>query len=396
MKSTPNSNRTHVSLFGKTNSGKSSLLNAITNQNISIVSEQKGTTTDSVTKPMELIPYGPVLFIDTAGLDDSGALGELRVKKALSELNRTDFALVILDGSNLDYDFYLSLTSNLKKHNIPFLTVVNKCDLLNSDDREKINSLFLDAIFISTKNEKDILNLKNQLIKKLNVLEDEPTLLGKLLPYNSFIVMVVPIDSEAPKGRLILPQVQMLRDALDHGIKSLVVRDTELENTLNNFNKIDLIITDSQAFNKVDKLVNNRFKLTSFSILFANQKGDLKTFIEGVKVLDNLTDGDKVLIAETCSHNTSHEDIGRIKIPNLIKKYTSKQIIFEFKMGKDFPEDLSEYSLIIHCGACMINKKLMESRIKISKNNHIPITNYGIVISYLTGILDKSIEIFEF
>lgn len=394
MHSTPNSNRKHIGIFGKTNSGKSSLLNSILEQEISIVSDKKGTTTDSVTKAMELIPFGPVLFIDTAGLDDTSDIGHLRIEKALKELKRTDFALIVMDSNEIDLDFYNEHLQLLKKYNIPHLFILNKIDILDSESLSKLKNDFPNAIFISTRDRNTILNLKEILIKNLNQLEEEPTLIGDILPYNSTIVMVVPIDSEAPKGRLILPQVQLLRDCLDHGIKSYVVRDTELESALKDLKHVDLIVTDSQAFKKVDQIVNNRFKLTSFSILFARQKGDLASFVQGVKTIENLKDGDKILISESCTHNTSHEDIGRVKIPNLLKRYTEKQIIFDFKMGKDFPENLEEYALVIHCGSCMLNKKIMQTRIEESMGRNVPITNYGIVIAYLTDILEKSIEIF--
>ncbi|MGL6154314.1 MAG: [FeFe] hydrogenase H-cluster maturation GTPase HydF [Cetobacterium sp.] len=395
MLNTPNANRTHIGIFGKMNSGKSSLLNAITNQNISIVSNFKGTTTDSVLKSMELIPYGPVLFIDTAGLNDSGEVGNLRVKKALDELKRVNFALFIMDGKDIDDSFYKEQLLNYKKYNIPHLLIINKKDLLSEEEIKYLVNKYPEALIVSSNNSEDILNLKEHLINKLTIEESEPSLLGGLLPYNSLIVLVVPIDSEAPKGRLILPQVQILRDALDNGIQSIVVRDTELEEVLNKFKNIDLIITDSQAFKKVNEIVADRYPLTSFSILFARQKGDLKTFIEGIKAINNLKDGDYILISESCSHNTSHEDIGRVKIPNLLKKYTLKQINFEYSMGKDFPDDLNKYALIIHCGSCMLNKKIMMNRIAEVKKNNVPITNYGVALAYLTGILEKSTKIFN-
>lgn len=395
MLNTPNANRTHIGIFGKMNSGKSSLLNAITNQNISIVSNFKGTTTDSVLKSMELIPYGPVLFIDTAGLNDSGEVGNLRVKKALDELKRVNFALFIMDGKDIDDSFYKEQLLNYKKYNIPHLLIINKKDLLSEEEIKYLANKYPEALIVSSNNSEDILNLKEHLINKLTIEESEPSLLGGLLPYNSLIVLVVPIDSEAPKGRLILPQVQILRDALDNGIQSIVVRDTELEEVLNKFKNIDLIITDSQAFKKVNEIVADRYPLTSFSILFARQKGDLKTFIEGIKAINNLKDGDYILISESCSHNISHEDIGRVKIPNLLKKYTLKQINFEYSMGKDFPDDLNKYALIIHCGSCMLNKKIMMNRIAEVKKNNVPITNYGVALAYLTGILEKSTKIFN-
>ncbi|MGL4687570.1 MAG: [FeFe] hydrogenase H-cluster maturation GTPase HydF [Fusobacteriaceae bacterium] len=395
MKNTPNSNRLHIGIFGKTNSGKSSLINAITDQNISIVSEIEGTTTDSVTKAMEFLPFGPVLFIDTAGLEDNTPLGKLRVKKTLEELKRSDFALLVIDATKIDILFYKEQEKQFKKYNIPFLLVLNKADLLSSEEIEKVKNIFSKGVFVSTLNKKSIFNLKDEILKEIKKDQEEPKLLGDLVPYNGKVLMVVPVDSEAPKGRLILPQVQLIRECLDHGIKSYVVRDSELQSALEDIKNIDLVVTDSQAFKSVDKILNNQAKLTSFSILFARQKGDLNSLVNGVKSLKNLKDGDKILIAETCTHNTSHEDIGRIKIPKLIKKYSGKDIKFDFAAGKDFPENLSEYSLVIHCGACMINKKLMQSRIDESLDSKVPITNYGLVIAEVTGILDKSLEVFK-
>ncbi|MGL5349815.1 MAG: [FeFe] hydrogenase H-cluster maturation GTPase HydF [Cetobacterium sp.] len=395
MKNTPNSNRLHIGIFGKTNSGKSSLLNAITEQNISIVSDIEGTTTDSVTKAMEFLPFGPVLFIDTAGLEDNTPLGRLRVKKSLEELKRTDFALLVMDATKIDMAFYKDQEIQFRKYNIPFQLILNKSDLLTDETRSTIKKIFPKSIFVSTKDRSSILNLKNEILKEIQKETEEPKLLGDLVPYNGKVLMVVPVDSEAPKGRLILPQVQVIRECLDHGIKSYVVRDTELESALEDIKNIDLVVTDSQAFKNVDKILNNRAKLTSFSILFARQKGDLEDLVRGVKKLKSLNHGDRILIAETCTHNTSHEDIGRVKIPKLVRNYCGKEIEFDFMGGKDFPEDLSKYSLVIHCGACMINKKLMQSRIDESMSLNVPITNYGLVIAEVTGILDKSLEIFK-
>ncbi len=395
MKNTPNSNRLHIGIFGKTNSGKSSLLNAITEQNIAIVSEIEGTTTDSVVKAMEFLPFGPVLLIDTAGLEDNTPLGKLRVKKTLEELKRTDFAILVMDATKIDMAFYKDQEIQFKKYNIPFLFVINKDDLLTENEKDVIKKIFPRAIFASTKNRDSILMLKENILKEIIKEKEEPKLLGDLVPYNGKVLMVVPVDSEAPKGRLILPQVQLIRECLDHGIKSYVVRDTELESALEDIKDIDLVVTDSQAFKNVDKILNNRVKLTSFSILFARQKGDLNDLVRGVKKLKSLNHGDKILIVETCTHNTSHEDIGRVKIPKLVKNYTGKEIEFTFVGGKDFPEDLSKYALVIHCGACMINKKHMQSRIDESMSLNVPITNYGLVIAEVTGILDKSLEIFK-
>ncbi|MGL6100203.1 MAG: [FeFe] hydrogenase H-cluster maturation GTPase HydF, partial [Fusobacteriaceae bacterium] len=331
----------------------------------------------------------------TAGLEDNTPLGELRVKKTLSELRRTDFGILVMDSTKIDIEFYKAQECRFKKYNIPFILVLNKVDLLSDLEIDAIKNLFKSPVLVSTLNRDSILNLKNEILKGIEKTVEEPKLLGDLVQYNGKVVMVVPVDSEAPKGRLILPQVQLIRECLDHGIKSYVVRDTELQSALEDIKDIDLVVTDSQAFKNVDKILNNRAKLTSFSILFARQKGGLEELVEGVKTLKNLKDGDKVLIAETCTHNTSHEDIGRVKIPKMVKQYCGKEIEFNFATGKDFPENLSEYSLVIHCGACMINKKLMQSRIDESKESLIPITNYGLVLAEVTGILDKSLEVFK-
>ena len=395
MQTTPNSNRTHIIFLGATNSGKSSLLNAITEQEISIVSDIKGTTTDSVKKAMELIPFGPVLFIDTAGFNDDTELGKLRIEKTLKEIKKSDFAIYVIDGNNFDEEAEKTYKENLalmKKYNLPFITAVNKSELLSDEKKEEIKKIVKEPYFISAKSRESILDFKKILIEKLDVLEEEPSLLKGIVEYGDTVVMVVPIDSEAPKGRLILPQVQILRDALDNGVKVIVTRDTELAAVLEENKNIKLIITDSQAFKIVDKIVADRYPLTSFSILFAKQKGDLNKFIAGIEVIKNLKEGAKILIAETCSHNTSHEDIGRVKIPTLLQKKTGKHFDFSFSMGKDFPDDLEKFDLIIHCGGCMITRKTMENRIAECENAGVKVTNYGMIIAYLTGILEKSIK----
>ncbi|MGL4402390.1 MAG: [FeFe] hydrogenase H-cluster maturation GTPase HydF [Fusobacteriaceae bacterium] len=395
MQNTPNSNRKHIGIFGKTNSGKSSLLNCIIEQDLAIVSDTKGTTTDSVVKAMELLPYGPVLFIDTAGLDDSGILGDMRVQKALSEIKRCDLALFLVSGEDLDFNFYHNQVEIFKKYNLSHMLIISKDEFLSHEKKKEIKSFYPHAHFVSANRWESTIHLKEEIIKSLEKVEEDPSLLGDILPYGSTVVMVVPIDSEAPKGRLILPQVQLLRDCLDNGIKSYVVRDTELETALLDLKNIDLIITDSQAFQEVDTITNGRFPLTSFSILFARQKGELCSLVHGAKTIDSLLDGANILIAETCTHNTSHEDIGRVKIPNLLRKKTGKNFNFHFKMGNSFPENLNQYDLIVHCGACMINRKNMQNRIDFALEKNIPITNYGLLIAQLNGILDKSIEIFK-
>lgn len=394
MNNTPNANRTHIIILGDTNSGKSSLLNAITEQEISIVSNIKGTTTDPVKKAMELIPFGAVLFIDTAGFNDDSKLGKIRVEKTLIEIKKSNFGIYVIDPNNYDLKEYNKRISLLKKYNIPFITVINKEDSINTIQKEKLKSIFYKPYFLSTKNKKSVLTFKNFLIKKLNIIEDEPSLLKGLLNYSDTALLVVPIDSEAPKGRLILPQVQLIRDALDNGIKLIITRDTELASVLNENKNIKLIITDSQAFKKVDSIVNNRYPLTSFSIIFARQKGNLNEFIKGIKFIENLKNGANILIAETCSHNTSHEDIGRYKIPKLLEEKTGKKFNFSFSMGNTFPNNLSNFDFIIHCGGCMITKKNMENRIKECTDINLKITNYGVVLAYATGILEKSLKPF--
>ena len=395
MNTTPNANRKHIAIFGNTNSGKSSLLNAIIGQEISIVSSVKGTTTDPVTKAMELLPFGPVVFIDTAGLNDSTELGAVRIKRTRKVLQSTDFAIYVMDASEIDEDTYKLAIEDFKKYGIKYITVVNKIDSVTKNELEVIKNRIKDAVFVSADKNEGILEFKDILISKLNENEVPETILGDILEYNSKVIMVIPVDSEAPKGRIILPQVQLMRDCLDHGIKSYIVRDSELESALEDIKDVDLVVTDSQAFKFVNSVVPPNIKLTGFSVLFARYKGDLKTFVDGVYAVEKLKDGSRILIAESCTHNHSHEDIGRVKIPKLLKEYTKKDLVFEFKMGQDFPEDLEKYDLVIHCGSCMLNKKIMQTRIDCCYEANINITNYGIILAYLNGILERSIEIFD-
>lgn len=395
MNTTPNANRKHIGIYGNTNSGKSSLMNKILGQDISLVSNVEGTTTDPVQKAMELIPFGPVLLIDTAGLEDKSQLGEIRVKKSFEYLKRLDFAIYVVDGKNLDVDTYKKWKREANKYNIKHMVVVNKLDRLSDDERSNINNIFDNPLFISAKNNENIDKLKDELIKSLEQDEEDKPIVGDLLPYGSNVVLVVPIDSEAPKGRIILPQVQVIRDCLDHGIKTYVVRDTELEDALKDIKNIDLVITDSQAFKEVDKIVPKEINLTSFSILFARQKGELSDFLEGSNKLKNLKPGNKILICESCTHNVSHEDIGRVKIPRMLTKIAGGELNLEYKVGYDFDEDVEKYDMVIHCGACMVNRKSVINKINLCKEKNVPITNYGLVIAYFTGILDRSVEIFK-
>lgn len=390
MNNTPNANRKHVAIFGNTNSGKSSLMNYILNQDISLVSDVMGTTTDPVKKAMELIGVGPILLIDTAGLEDTTVLGEMRRKKTMDVLKNTDVALFILDGSSPDLNSFYRWKEDAKKYNIHFIVVLNKSEIANIGIVDSIKEKNKNVICTSTVTGAGIDELKELIGELIKKEEEDKSLIGDLVPYGGKVILVVPIDSEAPKGRLILPQVQLIRDCLDNGIKSYVVRDTELESALNDIKDVDLVVTDSQAFKEVSKIVPEDIKLTSFSILFARQKGDLKTFIQGVNAIRNLKKGSKVLISESCSHNVSHEDIGMVKIPNLLKKFVGEDIEIVHRMGNDFPEDIEKYNLIIHCGACMINRKTVINRVNICKEKSVPITNYGVVLAFLTGILERS------
>lgn len=395
MNSTPNSNRKHIGIYGNTNSGKSSLMNKILNQDISLVSNIEGTTTDPVQKAMELIPFGPILLIDTAGLEDKSELGTIRIKKSFEFLKRLDFAIYVVDGKNADVDTYKMWKKEANKYNISHIVVVNKLDRLNDDEIENINKLFDNPLLISAKEDKNIDKLKDKLIKSLEIEEEDKPILGDILPYGSKVVLVVPIDSEAPKGRIILPQVQVIRDCLDHGIKTYVVRDTELSEAINELDNIDLVVTDSQAFKEVESIIPSYMNLTSFSILFARQKGELKDFLKGCEKLKDLKIGDKILICESCTHNVSHEDIGRVKIPRMLKKLAGGDLDIEYKVGYDFKDDVEKYDLIIHCGACMVNRKSIINKINICREKNVPITNYGMVIAYFTNILERSVSIFE-
>lgn len=395
MNITPNANRKHIGIYGNTNSGKSSLMNKILGQEVSLVSSVEGTTTDPVQKAMELIPFGPILLIDTAGLEDKSELGSVRIKKSYEYLKRLDFAIYVVDGKHIDFDTYKVWKKEANKYNVKHIVVVNKIDLLAEEEISSIKKLFNDVIFTSVKNNEGIETLKEELIKNLEQEEEDKPIVGDLLPYGSKVVLVVPIDSEAPKGRIILPQVQVIRDCLDHGIKTYVVRDTELNEAINELDDIDLVITDSQAFKEVESIIPKEMNLTSFSILFARQKGELSEFLEGTKKLDTLKPNDKVLICESCTHNVSHEDIGRVKIPKMLKKIAGGDIDIEYKVGYDFDESIEEYDLIIHCGACMVNRKSVINKINTCKEKNIPITNYGMVIAYFTGILDRSVSIFK-
>src|SRR5699024_10337898 len=379
MNTTPNANRKHIGIYGNTNSGKSSLMNKILGQDISLVSNLEGTTTDPVQKAMELIPFGPILLIDTAGLEDKSQLGEIRVRKSLDYLKRLDFAIYVVDGKNLDIDTYKKWKREANKYNIKHMVVVNKLDRLSEDEIHNINNIFDNPLFVSAIKNENLDKLKEELITNLEQDEEDKPIVGDLLSYGSTVILVVPIDSEAPKGRIILPQVQVIRDCLDHGIKTYVVRDTELEEALKEIKNVDLVITDSQAFKEVDKIVPKNINLTSFSILFARQKGELSDFLDGAKKLKDLKPGDNILICESCTHNISHEDIGRVKIPRMLNKIAGGDLNLEYKVGYDFNEDVEKYDMVIHCGACMVNRKSVVNKINLCKEKNITITNYGLV-----------------
>ena len=390
--------RLHIGIFGKTNVGKSSFLNKITNQDISIVSDIAGTTTDVVEKSMELLPIGPVTFLDTAGINDFSELGKDRVEKTLKILNRTDVGVIICDFNGID-NFEKDLIQNLNELKIPFIIVINKTDIQEVNDTilTELNSICPHILITSTKTDNDLtLRFKEILVKLLpEEFVNSPKIAGDLIPEKSTVILVTPIDKEAPKGRLILPQVQTIRDLLDSNCITIVVKESELQDTLDNLkNPPSLVITDSQAFKTVDAIVPNDIPLTSFSILFARLKGDLSEFEKGAKAIENLKDGDKVLILESCTHHAIEDDIGKVKIPRLLKQKTGKELIIEHYSGHDFPE-ISQYSLIIHCGACMTNRREILSRILISSQKQVPITNYGITISYCLGILDRALNIFK-
>ena len=390
--------RLHIGIFGKTNVGKSSLLNRITNQDVSIVSNIAGTTTDVVEKTMELLPIGPVNFLDTAGINDSTALSSERIEKTMKIINRTDVAIVVCDYNGID-DYERNLIEKFNELKIPFMIFINKTDEKSpSDSIIKDLKNYTKHILLSSVKTDDLIvfKIKELLVKLLpEDFVNSPKIVGDLIPQGSTVILVIPIDKEAPKGRIILPQVQTLRDLLDNNCVSVVVKESELKSTIDNL-KIapSLVVTDSQAFKNVSEIVPENIPLTSFSILFARLKGDLNAFSQGAKSIEKLQDGDRVLILESCTHHAIEDDIGRVKIPNLLRKKTGKNLIIDNIAGHDFP-DISKYKLIIHCGACMTNRREVLSRILLASENNVPITNYGICISYCLGILPRALKIFE-
>lgn len=392
MNQTPASNRVHIGFFGRRNAGKSSVVNAVTGQSLAIVSDVKGTTTDPVYKTMELLPMGPVMIIDTPGIDDEGELGELRVKKTRQVLNKTDVAVLVVDGSIGMTEADEDILKLFKQKEIPYVVVMNKMDLCTENRTEQSE----DCIWVSAQEGTSIFELKEKIAGLAKQEETEKKIVGDLLNPGDFVVLVTPIDSSAPKGRLILPQQQTIRDVLDADAVSIVVKDTELKKTLESLGKQPkLVVTDSQAFKRVSEDTPENISLTSFSILFARYKGDLKDAVQGARALDCLKDGDCILVSEGCTHHRQCDDIGTHKIPKWIREYTGKEVVYEWTSGTEFPEDLSPYKMIVHCGGCMLNEREMKYRQKCAKDQGIPMANYGILIAHTQGILKRSIEPFS-
>lgn len=401
LNNTPSGERIHIGLFGRRNAGKSSIINAITGQNLAIVSDIEGTTTDPVIKSMELLPLGPVVVIDTPGLDDVGELGALRIRKAYQMLNKTDIALLIIDSGYGVTDEDLRILKQIQKKNIPYLVVLNKCEL-TEDLNALTNALAVcqadseHIIPVSAEKRIHIQELKDRIASLAPDQDSNRRIVGDLIHPSDFIVLVVPVDKAAPKGRLILPQQQTIRDILDSRAISIVVQDTELKETLDSLGrKPSLVITDSQVFGRVAKDTPHDIPMTSFSILFARYKGNLKSLVNGAQAIDTLEDGDKVLISEGCTHHRQCGDIGTEKLPNWLKQHAGKNLIYEFTSGTEFPLELDQYKLIIHCGGCMLNEREMKYRMKCAEDAGIPMTNYGTAIAHMHGILERSLEVFS-
>ncbi len=392
LNNTPAANRVHIGFFGRRNAGKSSVVNAVTGQELAVVSDTKGTTTDPVYKSMELLPIGPVMIIDTPGFDDEGALGELRVRKTKQVLNKTDIAVLIVDVTEGLKSCDRELIKIFKEKEIPYIIVYNKTDLL-----EKIPEVYQNEQYVSAMQGTGIWELKEHIGKLAPTDEMKLQIVGDLITPSDFVVLVVPIDKAAPKGRLILPQQQTIRDILEADATAIVVKEYELRETLEHLGKKpSMVITDSQVFAKVSADVPDDVPLTSFSILMARYKGFLDAAVHGVAAIENLQDGDKVLISEGCTHHRQCDDIGSVKIPRWLKNYTGKKIEIATSSGTEFPEDLSPYALVIHCGGCMLNEREMRYRMKCAMDQNVPFTNYGIIIAYMQGILKRSIQIFPY
>lgn len=395
MLDTPKANRLHIGVFGRRNAGKSSLVNALTSQNLSVVSDIAGTTTDPVFKAMELLPIGPVMIIDTAGLDDEGALGELRIEKTLDVMDKTDIALLLFTGNSNDFSMESAWLNELNKRKVPVIGVINKIDLyeLNEDDLKK--EFNIPFASISAESKINISGLKEAIIENAPLDFERESIVGDILNPKDMVIVVAPQDIQAPKGRLILPQVQVIRDILDHDAMALTVKTTELKDILSSLSKKpDLVITDSQVFKEVNSMLDPSIPLTSFSILMARYKGDINMFTAGANAIEDLMPGDKILIAEGCTHHALKGDIAREKLPSWIEQKVGAKLQIEVKSGNDFPQDLTEYKLVVHCGSCMFTRKQLLSRLSRCKEQNVPITNFGVCIAKLNGILDKVTKMF--
>ncbi len=392
LNSTPSAQRVHIGIFGKRNAGKSSIINALTGQSLAIVSDVPGTTTDPVLKAMELLPLGPVVMIDTPGLDDEGGLGQLRIQKAYQILNKTDIALLVIDASVGMTKEDSAILEKIQQKGIPYIVVRNKADL---SVQSAAAGPAAESIEVSARTGQNIHELKERIARLVPQEDMTLKLVGDLLHPQDVVVLVVPIDSAAPKGRLILPQQQTIRDILEAGAVSVVTRETELKSTLASLGKKPrMVITDSQAFKKVSAETPEDILLTSFSILFARYKGNLFSTVQGARKLNSLRDADKVLISEGCTHHRQCGDIGTEKLPRWIRNFTGKELKFVFTSGTEFPEDLSPYSLVIHCGGCMLNEREMKYRLGCARDQEVPMTNYGIAIAYMNGILERALKPF--
>lgn len=399
MNQTPMSERVHIGFFGKRNAGKSSVMNAVTGQDIAVVSDVMGTTTDPVYKSMELLPLGPVVMMDTPGIDDEGELGALRVRKSYQVLNKTDVAVLVIDATAGISPEDEALLERIRRKKIPYLVVMNKIDLTAEEKgrqiREKLGLSESRFVPVSASDGSGIRELKEKIAAAARAEEPEKYIVRDLVSPSDFVILVVPIDKAAPKGRLILPQQQTIRDLLDGNAVSVVVKETELGQTLGQLGKKPaLVITDSQAFGQVSREVPEDILLTSFSILFARYKGNLESAVKGVTALDRLEDGDTILISEGCTHHRQCDDIGTVKIPKWIREYTGKEIRIETTSGTEFPDELGKYRLIVHCGGCMLNEREMKYRLSCAQDQGVPMTNYGILIAYVKGILKRSVEVF--
>lgn len=393
MYDTPKANRLHITILGKRNVGKSSLINSITNQPLSVVSETPGTTTDPVSKAMELLPIGPVVFVDTAGIDDTGDLGELRIEKTKLALEKTDLAILAFNATDVDISYEKELYNTLKQRKIPTIGVINKIDLGKENINVFKNEFSIPFVEVSAKDNLNIIKFKQSIIDNAPIDFEMPTIVGDIVKPKDKVILVAPQDIQAPKGRLILPQVQVIRDLLDNDCMALTIKDTELSDLLDSLNcKPSLIITDSQVFKKVNEIIPSDIRLTSFSILLARYKGDLKTFVNGASVIDDLKPGDNILIAEACTHHPKDGDIAREKLPKLLEKKAGGKVNVTNITGVDFPKDLSKYKLIIQCGSCMFTRRQLLSRLEHVKAQNIPITNFGVALAKLNGILNRACD----